>query len=85
MGRNALISLILLSAAGFAAESDPVKAPYVEVGDCWTYRARNIDNRGPIDENEECITFVDRGKRILFAVVKLKPGGRELVAYRLNR
>jgi hypothetical protein len=75
---SAFVSLLLVSAAGLAADDDPVKAPYVEVGDCWSYRARNIDNRGPIDEYEECITFVDRGKKIIFAVAKVKADGREI-------
>lgn len=78
MPRSALVLLVFVSAIGFAADDDPVKAPYVEVGDCWTFRARNIDNRGPVDEHAECITFVDLSKKHIFAVAKIKADGREI-------
>ena len=78
MPRSLAIALIALASTLASGGDEAVKAPYVEVGDCWTFRARNIDNRGPIDEYEECVTFIDRDKKILFAVAKVKPDGREI-------
>jgi hypothetical protein len=78
MRRSALVLLLLVSAAGLAADDAPVGAPQVAVGDCWSYRARNIENRGPIGDYEECITFVDRNKKVILAVVTVKADGREI-------
>ena len=74
----AIAPLVLLSGMALAADDGLVKAPYVEVGDCWTYKATNIDNRGPIGDYEECVTFVDRIKKVILAVVTVKADGREI-------
>ena len=61
-----------------AADDQPVQAPYVEVGDCWSYRGENIYNRGPIEDFEICVTFVNKLKDIIAAVATVKSDGREI-------
>ena len=73
---SAAIVAVFFSAS--AADDQPVKPPYIEVGDCWSYRADNVEERSRINEYEECVTFVDRGKDVIFAVAKLKDSGREI-------
>jgi hypothetical protein len=74
----AFAALAVASFVAAAADDAPVKAPYIEVGDCWKYRAENLDNRGQINEYEECVTFVDREKDVIFALIKPKGDGREI-------
>ncbi len=72
--KMAIIALSAMSAVAFASDVAPIKVPYIEVGDCWTFQTENLVNRGPVDAYEECITFVDRNKNVLLAVAKLKDG-----------
>ena len=76
--RFALALSTIVSAIALAADDDPVQAPDVRVGDCWSYRGDNLDNRGRIDDYEECVTFVDRNKDVILAVAKIKSDGREI-------
>ena len=78
MRYGVVLFLAFSCSAGLAADDEAVKAPYVEVGDCWSFRAKNIENHGPIDEYEECITFVDRVKNVILALVTVKADGREI-------
>lgn len=65
--------------AAFASESEPVKAPYVESGDCWSYRADNMTHQGkPVRDYELCVTLVDRAKGTVLAVATVKDDGREI-------
>jgi hypothetical protein len=77
MLRNVVFLLVFTSLPALPAD-EALKAPEVEVGDCWSYRARNIENRGPIDEYDECVTFIDRAKNVILAVVTVKADGREI-------
>jgi hypothetical protein len=61
-----------------AADDQVVSAPFVEPGDCWTYRMEGMENRGPIGEYEECVTHVDWRKEVIIAVAKVKGSGREI-------
>jgi len=72
--------LALLSACGIAlaAEEDAVKAPHIESGDCWTYRAEGLENKEPIRSYEECVTFVDQAKDVILAVARINDGEREI-------
>jgi hypothetical protein len=58
-------------------DSESVKRPYVEVGDCWTFRSENLNYRGRIERFEECVTFVDYDKDAILVVDKIQDG-REL-------
>lgn len=71
-------ALSAMCIAAFAANDESVRAPRVKPGDCWSYRAVGINNRGPIIEYEECVTFVDRGKNVILAVVRVKDDAREI-------
>jgi hypothetical protein len=70
--------LTLVALTALAADDQVVPAPFVEPGDCWTYRTQGFENRGPIDEYEECVTHVDWHKEVIIAVAKLKGSGREI-------
>ena len=62
-----------------AADGDPVKAPYVEVGDCWGYRAENLFyGRTEIRNYELCITHVDKTTDVILAVATVRDDGREI-------
>ena len=61
-----------------AGDNDQVRRPYVEVGDCWSYRADKMNYREPIGDYEECVTFVDFEKNLILAVAKLRKDGREI-------
>ncbi len=78
MYRLQAVVLFLVASAALAADEQSVKAPFVEVGDCWSYRAEKLENRGPIGDYEECITHIDWQKRVIIAVAKLKDSGREI-------
>jgi len=76
-----VVALAALAAAPLlvgAADDEPVKQPYIEVGDCWSFRGENLTHRSPIREYEECVTFVDRDKDVVFAVAKVKGDDREI-------
>ena len=73
----ALFAVFICGQVG-AGDNDPVRRPYVEVGDCWSYRADKMNYREPIGDYEECITFVDSEKNVILAVAKLKKDGREI-------
>jgi hypothetical protein len=74
----ASIILGLFAVAALAADEQAVQAPYVEPGDCWTYRGENMSNRGPIDAYELCVTFVDPVKNVILAFGTVKNDGREI-------
>ena len=63
-----------------ALADDPalVKTPYVEVGDCWSYRASRFFYQGWIRDFRECVTYVDKEKNVVFALVTVKDDGREI-------
>lgn len=66
------------SIASLFADDEPVRAPYVERGDCWTYRAENMQHQSkPIRDYELCVTLVDKSKGTIFAVAKVKEDERE--------
>jgi hypothetical protein len=70
-----------VSIASLATDDEPVKRPYVEVGDCWTYRSYTISRAGKSASNgggfKLCITFVDHSKDVVLAVSNTNDG-REL-------
>jgi hypothetical protein len=79
--RDTTAVLLALCAAPFASvawDDQPVKRPYVERGDCWSYKAKNYNNRGPIEDYETCITFVDAAKNVMLGVITVKSDGREI-------
>ena len=76
--RLAVFFAVLLCAQAIAGDDDPVRRPYVEVGDCWSYRADKMNYREPIGDYEECVTFVDFDKDVILAVATLKKDGREI-------
>lgn len=85
--RSTLASLLvgIVSLQCVAADNDPVRAPYVEVGDCWSYRAERLYNHGWISGYEICVTHVDRAKDVIFATAKVRDDGREIdVSYTLQ-
>jgi len=63
-----------------ASGQDPsvVNAPYVEVGDCWTYSAKGIFRKGWVKSYRECIAHIDREKNLIFAIATLQPSGEEV-------
>ncbi len=73
------IALVLVAACStaLAADEDPVKAPYLEKGDCWTYRAQGLAYRPASHEYEYCITLIDTSKKLVLGIVTLKDDGRE--------
>jgi len=69
----------------WSAGEDPVKAPYIEAGDCWSYRATRLFHHGWINEYRECVTHVDKAKNLVLALITVKDDGREIeTAYSLN-
>ena len=81
----ALVLLAIAPTAAIAGDDEPVRAPYVEVGDCWSYRAIGIYNHGPINDYELCVNFVDRAKDIILATATVKNDGREIdLSYTLD-
>jgi len=71
-------ALYVICSASAAQDPATVDSPYVEPGDCWTYRAQGLQNREPIDAYEECVTFVDKAKNIIIAVARIEGGDREI-------
>lgn len=69
-----IVSMIALA----ADDGEPVRKPYVEPGDCWSYRADNMNYNGPIEDYELCVTFVDVVKDVILAVATVKSDGREI-------
>lgn len=52
-----------------AIERNPVRRPYVEVGDCWTYRKTDPANKKKrVYDYTSCVTYVDKSKDVIFAV-----------------
>ena len=79
MPRSPVFALIcVISVVTLAADDKPVRAPYVESGDCWSYHAENFENRGPVDDFQLCVTFVDKQKDVIKAVTTVKSDGREI-------
>ena len=79
MSRGLALALLLAASLfALAADDQPVQAPYIEVGDCWSYRGENIQNRGPIENYEMCVTFIDAQKDVIAAVATVKSDGREI-------
>lgn len=74
----ALVLLAIVSPAALAGDDDPVKPPYVEVGDCWSYRAIGVYNNGPVDNYKLCVNFVDRTKNVILATATVNDDGREI-------
>lgn len=62
----------------FEADDEPVKAPYVEPGDCWSYHAEGLFFHGWINDYELCVTSVDKSKNLVLAVATVKADGREI-------
>ena len=80
MNRVRVIAVLMAAtAAAFAADDDPVNAPYVEKGDCWSYRAENFpSHHGPIRDYDLCVNLVDRAKGTILAIATIKNDGREI-------
>ena len=77
--RKLLIGILAgIWGSAHAADESPIARPYIEVGDCWTYRAENIQNRGPINVYELCVSFVDYKKDVVLAVAKVESTEREI-------
>jgi len=77
--------LSLLSVAAIAADDQAVRAPYVEPGDCWSYREENKRNRDSIGNFKLCITFVDKTKDLIIGFKTLESSSREFdVTYTLE-
>ena len=62
----------------FGADDQPVKAPYIESGDCWSYHAEGFFFHGWINDYELCVTSVDQKKNLILAVATVKDDGREI-------
>ena len=77
MSRSLVFAALgIVSIFALADDSEPVKKPYVEPGDCWSYRADNMNYNGPIEDYELCVTFVDVVKDVILAVIaKIGAGG----------
>lgn len=73
----AFVALMICSIAALCADDQPVRTPYVEVGDCWSYRAEGMAYRASTHEYEHCITLIDRAKGTILGVATLKDDGRE--------
>jgi hypothetical protein len=82
MNRGAKMLLLLAIGAmpigSLGADDEPVRAPYIEPGDCWSYHAEGFVFRGRIDDYELCVTSVDRSKNLILAVATVKEDGREI-------
>jgi len=75
----------VLSLVAHAQDPDVVKAPYIEVGDCWTYAVKGFFRRGWIDSYRECVTYIDTQKNLVICVATLRPTGEEVeTAYTLT-
>ena len=75
----AFVALLCNSSTTSSADEAVVRAPYVERGDCWSYRAENIQHQGkPIRDYELCVNLVDPSKDRIFAVATVKDDGREI-------
>jgi len=63
-----------------AADDDPTfaKAPYLEVGDCWSYRASGLYHHGWITEYRECVAHIDKEKNLVLALATVRDDGREI-------
>ena len=75
-----LASLAAAPLASSAADGEPVRAPYVEKGDCWSYRARNFRDQGKFraaDEYELCVSFIDAATGTILGVQTFKSDARE--------
>jgi hypothetical protein len=73
-------ALVLACTTAIAADPESVAAPYIEVGDCWSYQAKGMENRGPIDAYELCVANVEDGRKVIQAVATVKGDGREIDA-----
>jgi hypothetical protein len=74
-------ALLVISEFASAGDDESVRAPYVEPGECWSYRTDNFNSHhGPIDEYELCVTLVDKSKDRIFATATVKADGREIDA-----
>jgi hypothetical protein len=73
---SALILGFVVTAA-LAGDDDPVKQPYVEGGDCWTYRVTSSLKQDKVGNYNLCVTYVDKVKNVILAV-RTSFGGREI-------
>ncbi len=77
----ALVALATVSVVSFGADDETVRVPYVEVGDCWSYRTDNIIYQNkPVHDYELCVTLVDQSKGTILAVGTRKDDGLEIDA-----
>jgi hypothetical protein len=76
-----VLALLAVCSTALAADDEPVKAPYVEKGDCWSYLTENIIYQNkPVRDYELCVTLVDRSKGTILAVGTKKEDGLEIDA-----
>src|SRR5689334_13152424 len=77
-GSALLLSFVSANLA--KADDDPplIRRPYIEVGDCWSYRASRLFHHGWISEYRECVTYVDRDKNLVLALATVKDDQREI-------
>ena len=60
------VNTLGMAEARQAIERSPVKRPYVEVGDCWSYRqTTNRKQDKPVNDYTMCVTYVDYGKSVI--------------------
>src|SRR6476660_10486784 len=73
-----LLAIGAMPIGSYGADDQPVKAPYIEPGDCWSYHAEGFFFRGWINDYELCVTSVDQKKNLILAVATVKDDGREI-------
>jgi hypothetical protein len=64
-----------------AIERTPVKRPYVEVGDCWSFRTTSVSKQGSTQGSRVvdytfCVTYVDYTKDVIIGVASSGGEGR---------
>ena len=74
---SALVLGFVVTAA-LAGDDDFVKQPYVEVGDCWTYRRTSVSmNDKSVHDYTSCVTYIDYSKDVIFAVASTGGDGSD--------
>lgn len=68
------LAFFFVVTAALAGDDDPVRLPYVEVGDCWTYRAKDSLDQPNWSSSKSCVTYVDKSKNLIFTVLKTQKG-----------
>ena len=70
------VNTLGMAEARQAIERSPVKRPYVEVGDCWSYRqTTNHKQDTLVNDYTLCVTYVDYGTNVILST--LSSGAKE--------